>query len=180
MPSPTADMTIVVRDDGKKMWAYKGKPLYTFKKDMAAGDTNGDGFLNGCMAHGEAVTGRIKRHPGLSLPGAGREDAPDFERIALPRRPMYAAAVPRPLPPADFFVYGAGHRRFIGSFIMSTGWIVLGVLVVIVLFALGAYNRLVALSQRVGQSFADIDVQLKQRHDLIPNLIETRERLCRA
>ena len=44
---PTADMTIVARDDGKKMWAYKGKPLYTFKKDMAAGDTNGDGFLNG-------------------------------------------------------------------------------------------------------------------------------------
>lgn len=29
---PTADMTIVVRDDGKKMWAYKGKPLYTFKR----------------------------------------------------------------------------------------------------------------------------------------------------
>ena len=44
---PTADITIVVRDDGKKMWAYKGKPLYTFKKDMAAGETNGDGFLNG-------------------------------------------------------------------------------------------------------------------------------------
>jgi predicted lipoprotein with Yx(FWY)xxD motif len=44
---PTADMTIVVRDDGKKMWAYKGKPLYTFKKDTAAGETNGDGFMNG-------------------------------------------------------------------------------------------------------------------------------------
>ena len=44
---PTADMTIVVRDDGKKMWAYKGKPLYTFKKDTAPGETNGDGFLNG-------------------------------------------------------------------------------------------------------------------------------------
>ena len=44
---PTADMTIVVRDDGKKMWAYKGKPLYTFKQDMAAGDIKGDGFLNG-------------------------------------------------------------------------------------------------------------------------------------
>ena len=44
---PTAHMMIVVRDDGKKMWAYKGKPLYTFKKDMAAGDINGDGFLNG-------------------------------------------------------------------------------------------------------------------------------------
>jgi predicted lipoprotein with Yx(FWY)xxD motif len=44
---PTADMTIVIRDDGKKMWAYKGKPLYTFKKDTAPGETNGDGFLNG-------------------------------------------------------------------------------------------------------------------------------------
>jgi predicted lipoprotein with Yx(FWY)xxD motif len=44
---PTADMTIVVRDDGKKMWAYKGKPLYTFKKDTAPGQTNGDGFLSG-------------------------------------------------------------------------------------------------------------------------------------
>src|SRR3981189_1693677 len=56
---------------------------------------------------------------------------------------------------------------------MSTGWIVLGVLVIIVLVDFGAYNRLVALSQRVGQAFADIDVQLKQRHDLIPNLVET-------
>ena len=54
-----------------------------------------------------------------------------------------------------------------------TGWIVLGVLVILVLLALGAYNRLVALRQRVGQAFADIDVQLKQRHDLIPNLVET-------
>jgi predicted lipoprotein with Yx(FWY)xxD motif len=44
---PTADMTIVVRDDGKKMWAYKGKPLYTFKNDAAPGETKGDGFLNG-------------------------------------------------------------------------------------------------------------------------------------
>src|SRR5688572_31533239 len=56
---------------------------------------------------------------------------------------------------------------------MSTGWIVLGVIVIIVLFAFAAYNRLVALSQRVSQAFADIDVQLKQRHDLIPNLVET-------
>jgi len=35
---------------------------------------------------------------------------------------------------------------------MSTGWIILGILVILVLFALGAYNRLVALSQRVGQA----------------------------
>ena len=56
---------------------------------------------------------------------------------------------------------------------MSTGLIVLGVIVAAAVFALVAYNRLVALSQRVGQAFADIDVQLKQRHDLIPNLVET-------
>src|SRR4030081_2373202 len=56
---------------------------------------------------------------------------------------------------------------------MSSGWIVLGIVVVLVLFAFAAYNRLVALGQRVGQAFADIDVQLKQRHDLIPNLLET-------
>jgi LemA protein len=56
---------------------------------------------------------------------------------------------------------------------MSSGWIVIGILVILVLFAFGAYNRLVTLSQRVGQAFADIDVQLKQRHDLIPNLVET-------
>ena len=53
---------------------------------------------------------------------------------------------------------------------MSSGWIVLGIIVILVLFAFGAYNRLVTLGQRVSQAFADIDVQLKQRHDLIPNL----------
>jgi LemA protein len=57
---------------------------------------------------------------------------------------------------------------------MSTaGWIVLGVIVVIVLWVVTVYNGLVAMRQRVGQAFADIDVQLKQRHDLIPNLVET-------
>ena len=35
--------TIVTRDDGSKQWAYKGKPLYTFIKDKAAGDTVGEG-----------------------------------------------------------------------------------------------------------------------------------------
>jgi LemA protein len=54
-----------------------------------------------------------------------------------------------------------------------SGWIILGIIVLVVLFAIGAYNRLVTLSQRVNQAFADIDVQLKQRHDLVPNLVET-------
>ena len=43
----TGDWTIVTRDDGKTMWAYKGKPLYTWKNDKAAGDIDGDGKLNG-------------------------------------------------------------------------------------------------------------------------------------
>ena len=52
--------------------------------------------------------------------------------------------------------------------------IVIAVIVALVLFiVVGAYNKLVALDQRADQSFADIDVQLKQRHDLIPNLVET-------
>src|ERR1700742_619078 len=55
----------------------------------------------------------------------------------------------------------------------TTGWIVLGVIVVLVLWIIMIYNQLVAMRQRVGQAFADIDVQLKQRHDLIPNLVET-------
>jgi predicted lipoprotein with Yx(FWY)xxD motif len=41
------DWTVVTRDDGKTMWAYKGKPLYAWKKDTAPGDATGDGFLNG-------------------------------------------------------------------------------------------------------------------------------------
>jgi len=56
---------------------------------------------------------------------------------------------------------------------MMTTIIVLIVLAVLVVLAMGIYNRLVALRQAANQSFADIDVQLKQRHDLVPNLVET-------
>ena len=52
-------------------------------------------------------------------------------------------------------------------------YIAIGVIVVLGLMFLGIYNRLVAKRQRANQAFADIDVQLKQRHDLIPNLVET-------
>ena len=50
----------------------------------------------------------------------------------------------------------------------TTGWIVLGVIVVFVAWIVMIYNQLVAMRQRVGQAFADVDVQLKLRHDLIP------------
>lgn len=44
---PMGDWTVVTRDDGSKQWAYKGKPLYTFVKDMKPGDTTGDGAAKG-------------------------------------------------------------------------------------------------------------------------------------
>jgi len=56
---------------------------------------------------------------------------------------------------------------------MSATLIVVVVLVGLVVIGIGIYNRLVALRQRCNQAFADVDVQLKQRHDLTPNLVET-------
>jgi LemA protein len=51
--------------------------------------------------------------------------------------------------------------------------ILLAVIVLVGLMLVGVYNRLVGLRQNANQAFADIDVQLKQRQDLIPNLVET-------
>jgi LemA protein len=52
------------------------------------------------------------------------------------------------------------------------GWIFLGIVVAIAFFAIMIYNRLVALRNRYRNGFAQIDVQLKRRYDLIPNLVE--------
>jgi LemA protein len=52
-------------------------------------------------------------------------------------------------------------------------WILLGIVVVLLLWLVVIYNRLVSLRQTCAQSWADIEVQLKQRHELIPNLVET-------
>lgn len=56
---------------------------------------------------------------------------------------------------------------------MTTLIVVLVIAAVLAFIVVGIYNRLVALRQEANQAFADIDVQLKQRHDLIPNLVET-------
>jgi len=53
------------------------------------------------------------------------------------------------------------------------GWIVLAVLVLLCIFLIGMYNSLVQLRVRADSAWSDIDVQLKRRHDLIPNLVET-------
>jgi len=53
------------------------------------------------------------------------------------------------------------------------GWVFLGIIVAAVLFAISIYNRLVAGRNGYKNAFAQIDVQLTRRHDLIPNLVET-------
>jgi LemA protein len=52
-------------------------------------------------------------------------------------------------------------------------WVVLGLLVLVVLVAVSLYNKLVALKVQADSAWSDIDTQLKRRHDLIPNLVET-------
>ena len=52
-------------------------------------------------------------------------------------------------------------------------WIVIGVVAFLVLWIIGAYNGLVRLRNRVRDQWAQIDVQLKRRYDLIPNIVET-------
>jgi len=44
---PEGEYSIITRQDGSKQWAYKGKPLYTWKKDTKPGDITGDDFLKG-------------------------------------------------------------------------------------------------------------------------------------
>ncbi len=56
---------------------------------------------------------------------------------------------------------------------MKTTIIVVAVIVVIALFVVSLYNRLVRLNVNVNEAFAQIEVQLKRRSDLIPNLVET-------
>ena len=56
---------------------------------------------------------------------------------------------------------------------MTSSLIILVVIVGLVFWGISIYNGLVAMRQRVSQAFADVDVQLKQRHDLVPNLVET-------
>jgi LemA protein len=51
--------------------------------------------------------------------------------------------------------------------------VILGIIFLLILMAISLYNRLVKLRNNREQAFADVDVQLKQRHDMIPQLVET-------
>jgi LemA protein len=65
------------------------------------------------------------------------------------------------------------HRTGACEGVMRTEWIVIGVLALIGLYAIVVFNRLVRGRNLVREGFSGIDVQLKRRSDLIPNLVET-------
>jgi LemA protein len=52
-------------------------------------------------------------------------------------------------------------------------WIILGIVVILLIFFIATYNGLIGLRNQTRNAWAQIDVQLKRRHDLIPNLVET-------
>ncbi len=56
---------------------------------------------------------------------------------------------------------------------MTAFYIILAIIVVLVLWAIGLYNGLIRLNNRTKEGWSDIDIQLKRRHDLIPNLLES-------
>ena len=56
---------------------------------------------------------------------------------------------------------------------MTTMWIIIGVLVLVLIGSIAIYNSLVSLRQQTANAWGQIDVQLKRRYDLIPNLVET-------
>src|SRR6056297_1020943 len=58
-------------------------------------------------------------------------------------------------------------------FMSTTGWIILAIIAVIVIALIVMYNGLIRLRNRVQEAWSDIDVQLKRRADLIPNLVNT-------
>jgi LemA protein len=63
--------------------------------------------------------------------------------------------------------------RIMASAVLAALGILLVILLVVALWAVGIYNGLVALRNTFRNAFAQVDVQLKRRHDLIPNLVET-------
>jgi LemA protein len=69
-------------------------------------------------------------------------------------------------------MHAPSFQRQAGN-VMTVIWILLGLAIVIVIWGVLTYNRLVALKTQVANGWSQIDVQLKRRYDLIPNLIES-------
>ena len=55
----------------------------------------------------------------------------------------------------------------------AIGWVIIGIVALVLLWAIVTYNRMIALRNRIDNAWSQIDVQLRRRYDLIPNLVET-------
>jgi len=94
------------------------------------------------------------------------------------RRQPGSVAVSSQIANADF-LNGSAERGYIQMesinllAMLTASWVVIGVVVFVILFLITAYNGLVSARNRVRNAFSQIDVQLKRRYDLIPNLVET-------
>lgn len=56
---------------------------------------------------------------------------------------------------------------------MTTTWVIVAIIVVLLWILIAMYNGLIRLKNRVAEAYSDMDVQMKRRYDLIPNLVET-------
>lgn len=74
---------------------------------------------------------------------------------------------------ADIGAISSLLARISTTFMNSILWVILGIVVLIILWIIVVYNGLITLRNRTDEAWSDIDVQLKRRHDLIPNLIAT-------
>eukprot|EP01031_Cornospumella_fuschlensis_P049122 gene49121-60126_t len=98
----TGAYSIVTRDDGSRQWAYKGKPVYTYKADQKAGDTLWEMGLDFTVSPGKQAFRGAEEHraaPGHCHPGAGGAAAGAAPALVL----RLAAAGRRPT--------GRSHRR---------------------------------------------------------------------
>ncbi len=75
-------------------------------------------------------------------------------------------------PPANLILTALGGWS-LGEVVCVSGLFVLGIVVLIVLYVVALYNRLVVYRNRIDNAWSQIDVQLRRRYDLIPNLVET-------
>src|ERR1700758_3279123 len=95
------------------------------------------------------------------LGAAGKQ--PALDQIGAPKR-MGRGLTDEPA--ADTFALQAGRHGM-------TGWIIVAVLAAIVIYAIVVFNGLVRQRNMVREGWSGIDVQLKRRTDLVPNLVET-------
>src|SRR5262245_38939817 len=154
------------RDDDEGMETAPPQPVEP-RRDIGGDDPR-------FRARRRAFRGNCRRYRHCLLTSGGLRSSNDLFAASVPLRSP-ACFPPAPqhhrLDPPVIKPSPSKEPRPMSSTALT--WIVIGVIVALVLWIITIYNGLVAMRQRVNQAFSDIDVQTKQRHDLIPNLVET-------